>query len=257
MKRHASAASMCLLWITAGALYGQSAPPVQIGGQFQDLVERIRLSINAVEQKDLDRVEKNVEWARQYLGKTWKATMLARGQEYKQPLVIDGGRPLFVNITWSCDNRTVFQLDNAAYCAQDNVISYDGFFLAGLVKKIGEQNHSPGDFAAIVAIAHEHGHALQHQLGITAPFTFPNEQSADCFAGATVRQMQFDHVLNPRDIDEAKATLTLLADPDRAGPMSSLNGHGDWLQRVAAFNLGYGDGPEGCAPGLKSPGRPK
>jgi predicted metalloprotease len=259
MKRSDGAVCTCLLWATAGLLYAQPEPPVHIHltGVWAEIEERNRLFENGVGQADLDRVEKNVEWARQYLGKTWKAALVMHGREYKQPGVIDGGRVAFDNIRWSCDNGTVEQFDNAAYCAENNEISYDGFFLAGLAKKIGAQNRSPGDFAAILAIAHEHGHALQHQLGITATFAFPNEQSADCFAGATARQMQSDHVLKPGDIAEAKATLTLLADPDRGGAFHP-NGHGDWLQRLAAFNLGYGGGPEGCAPSLKSlPGRTK
>ena len=233
-----------VLLIAAGALYGQ---PKHAIGQFQDLVERIRLSYNSVNEADLDRTEKNIEWARQYLGKTWKGFLLLRGRQYKQPMVIDGGRAVFSDIPWRCTGGTVFQLDNAAYCPADNAISYDGFFLAGLSKKIGQQIHSPGDFAAIVAVAHEHGHALQHQLGITRTFDFSNEQNADCFAGATARQMRLDGVLHARDVDEAKAVLTLLADSRRAGPFEN-NVHGDWIQRIGAFNMGYGIGPEGCAP---------
>ncbi len=240
-----STAKNCgVLVIAAGALCGQ---PRQVVGQFQELVERIKLSYNAVNAADLDRTEKNIEWARQYLGKTWKGFLLLRGREYKQPMVIDGGRAVFAGVPWKCDTGSVYQLDNAAYCPADNVISYDGFFLAGLSKKIGQQTHSPGDFAAIVAVAHEHGHALQHQLGITRTFDFSNEQNADCFAGATARQMQRDGVLHARDIDEAKAVMTLLADPQRAGVFEH-NVHGDWIQRVGAFNMGYGLGPEGCAP---------
>ena len=257
---------LCLLWATAGSLYAQFASPIHVHptGPWTEIEERNRLYENGVEKADLDRAEKNVEWARQYLGKTWRAILVVRGRDYKQPGVIDGARAAFTDIPWSCDNGTVQQFDNAAYCAKDNVISYDGFFLAGLAKMIGAQTHSPGDFAAILAIAHEHGHALQHQLGITSTFSFENEQNADCFAGATAGQMQSDRVLKPNDIAEAKAALTLLADPERLynpflhGPYVDLIGHGDWHQRTAAFDLGYQHGPEGCAPTLKLPsGRPK
>ena len=238
--------------IAAGLVNGQGTQPL---GQFSNLVDRIKLSYNSVNKTDLDRAEKNIEWPRQYLGKTWKAILLTRGREYKQPVVIDGGRARFATIPWRCDTGTVYQLDNAAYCPAENAISYDGFFLAGLSKKIAQQTHSPGDFAAIVAVAHECGHALQHQLGITATFDFTNEQNADCFAGATARQMRLDGVLHAGDLEEAKAVLTLLADPRRAGPFEN-NAHGDWVQRTGAFNMGYGTGPEGCAPTLKSPRTP-
>lgn len=237
-----------LVMLAAGAL---AAQPTPVLGQFQNLVDRIKLSYNSVNSADLDRVEKNIEWARQYLGKTWKAILLIRGREYKQPVVIDGGRARFATIPWKCDTGTIYQLDNAAYCPAENTISYDGFFLAGLSKRIAQQTHSPGNFAAIVAVAHEHGHALQHQLGITATFDFANEQNADCFAGATARQMQSDGVLHAGDLEEAKAALTLIADPRRAGPFEN-NVHGDWIQRIGAFNMGYGLGAESCAPALKS-----
>ncbi len=141
------------LLIVASAVYGQ---PKQTVGQFGDLVERIRLSYNSVTKADLDRTEKNLEWARQYLGRTWRAILLTRGRTYQPPLVIDGGRESLSQIPWKCSKGTIFQFDNAAYCPVDNMISYDGFYLAGLSKKVGQQNHSPGDFAAIVGLAHEH-----------------------------------------------------------------------------------------------------
>jgi len=93
-------------------------------------------------------------------------------------------------------------------------------------------------------VAHEHGHALQKQLGITSIFDFANEQNADCFAGATTYQMQLDAKLRPADLAEATATLTLLADSKRAS-LSEKNTHGDASQRIGAFMLGYRAGPPG------------
>ena len=37
-----------------------AAQPTQVLGQFQNLVDRIKLSINSVNSEDLDRVEKSI-----------------------------------------------------------------------------------------------------------------------------------------------------------------------------------------------------
>ncbi len=213
---------------------------------------------NNVGDADLERAEKNAGWVREYLGKTWSLVMLLRGHDYKLPLMIDGARRYAASISWRCEGGSVFQLDNAEYCPSANIISYDGYFLAGLSKKIALQNHSSGDFATMLVVAHEHGHALQHQLGITSIFDFANEQNADCFAGATAYQMQLDGRLNPGYLAEATAALTLLADKKRAG-LTEKDAHGDASQRVGAFMLGFRSGPPGCSSALKplpTPWRP-
>ena len=109
---------------------------------------------------------------------------------------------------------------------------------------------SAGQFVAIVIIAHENGHALQYQLAIKNPSVFPNEQNADCFAGATAYHMQLDHQLQPKDIQEAKALLTLLADNRLAGPFD--DAHGNAQQRVGAFMAGYNSGPNSCSTEFQS-----
>lgn len=212
------------------------------------------MSSNGVDNTDLDRTEKNIEWARQYLGKSWAVIMRLRGRDYQLPLVMNGARTAFSSVPWRCNGGTIHQLDNAQYCSADNVISYDGFFLAGLAKKVGQQNHSSGDFAAMMAIAHENGHALQYQLGITNMFVFANEQNADCFAGATAHQMKLDGVLHPADIPEAKKALALLADEKQASLFDN-NAHGDSTQRIVAFTAGFDGGAAACAP-LPTPWRP-
>jgi predicted metalloprotease len=172
--------------------------------------------------------------------------MLPAGRTYQSPTVVDGGRARNSNLAWRCGKGTVAVLDNAYYCAGSNAISYDGFFLSALSKKTGQLNHSPGDFAAILALAHESGHALQYQLGIRSLFDFPNEQNADCFAGVAAYQLHRSGLLHPTDLSEAKIALTLLADKKRAGPLQ--DAHGDAEQRVGAFLSGYGSGAAGCLP---------
>ena len=212
--------------------------------QFRNRVKDfLRLMDASVSDADLDRVEKNAAWVRQYLGTTW-SNMLPAGRKYQSPAVVDGGRARNSNLSWKCGKGTMAVLDNAYYCADSNSISYDGFFLAALSKRTGQLNHSPGDFAATLALAHESGHALQYQLGIRSLFDFPNEQNADCFAGAAAYQLNRNGMLHQTDVAEAKVALTLLADDKRAEPLQ--DAHGNAEQRVGAFLLGYRSGADGC-----------
>ena len=232
---------VCAVFLmAAGALRGQAD---QYRGEWWDM---IRLFDNGVTELDLKRVEKHAEWVREYLGRTWYWFMLPYGRHYDAPFTVDGGRLRYSNLSWKCGDGKVAVLDNAYYCPASNSITYDGFFLAGLSKKIGLLNHSPGDFAAITSLAHESGHALQYQLGIRSGYVFPNEQNADCFAGAMTYQLRLAGLLHPTDVAEAKAALTLLADPKRASPLE--NAHGDAGQRVEAFMSGYRTGADGCTP---------
>ena len=209
---------------------------------------------NGVTKADVDRTEKTVEWARQYLYKTWTSVMRAHGHDFKLPSALNGGRALFSMQRSRCETSLIYQFDNAEYCPADNSITYDGAFVAGLSKRIAAKTQSPGQFVAIVVIAHENGHALQYQLGIKNPFVFPNEQNADCFAGATAYQLQLDRQLQPKDIEEAKSVLTLLADDKLAGSFDSA--HGNAYQRVTAFMTGYTSGPNACSAEFKSQSTP-
>ena len=240
---------MIVLLMAAAALGGQAGQ--RPGRYAQSSWDRLQMPRNSVTKAEVDRTEKTVEWARLYLYKTWTAVMRTYGYNFKLPSVLNGSRALFTMQRSRCETSLIYQFDNAEYCAADNSITYDGTFVAGLGKRIGAITGSPGQFTAIVVIAHENGHALQNQLAMRNPFGFPNEQSADCFAGATAYQMQLDHQLQSHDIDEAKALLTLLADVKLAGELD--DAHGNAGQRVAAFMNGYNLGPNACSAGFKSP----
>ena len=208
----------------------------------------------AVTKADVDRTEKTVEWARQYLYKTWTSVLRTHGRDFKLPSTLNGSRALFKMQRSRCETSLIYKFDNAEYCPADNSIVYDGDFVARLSQRIGAKTQSPGQFVAIVVIAHENGHALQYQLGIKNPFVFPNEQNADCFAGATAYQLQLDRQLQPKDIEEAKAALTLLADDKVAGSFD--NAHGNAYQRVTAFMGGYTSGPNACSTEFQSQSAP-
>ena len=245
-----------LLLLTTLPLLGQD-------DQFRNrIADFLRLASASVTEADLDRVEKTAASTQQNLGRTWYWLMLPfTERKFQQPALVDGGRARNSKLSWRCGNGKVAVLDNAYYCADSNAISYDGFFLAAISKKVGQLNHSPGDFAAILALAHENGHALQYQIGIRSLFGFPNEQNADCFAGSAAHLLEQERLLHPTDLAEAKLTLTLIADETKAGPLQ--DAHGNAEQRIGAFMSGYRSGPSGCvqfkptAPTTRPPWQPR
>jgi predicted metalloprotease len=229
-----------ILFIAAGTLCAQ---PDRTREQVHDF---LRMMDTGVSDADVVRVDKNAEGIKKYLERVWYWSLLPYGRKYDPPFVVDGGKARNARLTWRCGNGKMAVLDNAFYCPASNSISYDGYFLAGLNKKTGKITGTPGDFAAIVALAHESGHALQYQLGIMSTSVFPNEQNADCFAGAMAYELGLEHKLRSADLAEAKAAMRLLGDPAKAGPLA--NAHGDAEQRISAFMAGYTAGPKGCVP---------
>ena len=227
-----------LFFATAGALCAQTS-------QWDDFVRELDTSTRG---PDVDKVERKAEWISKYLGKTWQRVAQRFGTTFVMPSFVDGGRIRSSNIPWECVGATVAMLDNAGYCSASNVISYDGFYLAGLSKRIAKRNHSPGDFAVTLALGHETGHALQYQLGIGSLFDFPNEQFADCFSGVMTYYLGLDGLLQPNDVEEAKATLTLLAEfaGNKKAGLYEKDAHGNAEQRVDAFMSGYRSSEKGC-----------
>lgn len=147
--------------------------------------------------------------------------------------------------------------NNAAYCPRDNRIYFDEIFLAAQAKRAALQLGTDGDMAAVGVIAHEMGHAVAIQLGQMSRYTYQNERTADCLAGAFARQADADGQLEPGDIDEAFFGMAAAADPtpeltgdrraDRAILVrAALMGHGTEAQRTANFRAGLEDGPGAC-----------
>ena len=228
-----------MLFLTmAGALSAQT-------NQWYDFLRELDTSVRS---PDVDNVEKKAEWIGKYLGKTWQQVTQRFGAKFVMPSFVDGGRLRALNTPWKCIGGKVAMLDNAGYCSARNVISYDGYYLAGLSKRIAARNHSLGDFAVTLALGHETGHAMQFQLGIESIFDFPNEQFADCFAGVMTYYLGSDGLLRPHDVEEAKATLTLLAEfaGNKKAGLFDKDAHGDAEQRVSAFLSGYLTGEKGC-----------
>ncbi|WP_157108458.1 neutral zinc metallopeptidase, partial [Aldersonia kunmingensis] len=142
-----------------------------------------------------------------------------------------------------CDTET-FALANAGYCPLDNTIGWDRTtLLPAMIETFGEMS-------VVMILAHEYGHAVQHQSGIAtdeAPGIVA-EQQADCFGGAFIRHVaegQSTHfTLNTSDgLNSVLAATVSIRDSDPNDPESI---HGSAFERVTAVQVGFIDGPAAC-----------
>ena len=145
------------------------------------------------------------------------------------------------------------------YCPGDQKVYIDLSFYDVLQKKLG----APGEFAQAYVIAHEVGHHVQDELGITKKvdqmrsrqsqaqsnaLSVRVELQADCFAGAWAHHSdQGKHWLDPGDIASAMNAAAKIGDDalqsssGRAVVPESFT-HGSSAQRQKWFNAGYTTG---------------
>jgi predicted metalloprotease len=142
-----------------------------------------------------------------------------------------------------CGDRTG-GVPNAAYCTRDDSIGWDRtILLPALVDAFGPMS-------VVMVIAHEYGHAIQHQSGLVGDDTptIVAEQQADCFAGAFIRHVaegDSPHfTINTSDgLNGVLAATVAVRDVDPNDPESV---HGSAFERVTAVQIGFRDGAATC-----------
>ena len=171
----------------------------------------------------------------------------------------DGGdfTPVKALISWDaggyesqefCGDDT-YGLVNAGYCFLDHTIGWDrGELLPSL-----QDNY--GDIAVTNVLAHEYGHAIQHQAKLNRKDTptLVAEQQADCFAGAYMRWVAEGNsqrfTLSTGDgLNSVLAAVISFRDPLLSEDDSSVgaNEHGSAFERITAFQFGFTDGASSC-----------
>lgn len=148
-----------------------------------------------------------------------------------------------------CGSET-YALVNAGFCLDDNTIGWDrGELLPAL-------RAANGDLGVAMVLAHEYGHAIQHQAGLNRPDTpvLVSEQQADCFAGAYMRWVAEGSsprfTLSTGDgLNGVLAAVIAFRDPlfNEGDELAGLDEHGSAFERVSAFQFGFSDGPASCA----------
>ncbi|MGH8385758.1 MAG: KPN_02809 family neutral zinc metallopeptidase [Pseudomonas sp.] len=190
---------------------------------------------------------------------TWKQLFAQTGRHYPQPALT-----LFNHgVTSACGYAD--SSSGPFYCPSDQQVYLDLEFFNKL-----EQQHSViGDFARAYIIAHEVGHHVQLELGLSAPFEHAlanqrpisgdgglevrAELQADCLAGvwAFHAQQRLDW-LEPGDIEAALHAAAAFGDDQlqrsRNAPVRPETfSHGTSEQRVNWFKTGFDSGlPETC-----------
>jgi len=143
-----------------------------------------------------------------------------------------------------------YGLVNAGFCYSSRTIGWDrGELLPSLMR-------AHGDIGVVLVLAHEYGHAVARQAGLSRKGTptLVGEQQADCLSGAYMRWVAEDN--SPRfslstgeGLNNVLAAVISFRDPllNEGDPDAGLDEHGSAFERLSAFQFGFTDGPSACA----------
>jgi predicted metalloprotease len=183
----------------------------------------------------------------------WGKLFSDAGETYRQPKVV-----LFTGqVESACGLASA--ASGPFYCPEDENVYLDLSFFDELNQRFGAK----GDFACAYVIAHEIGHHVQKQLGLTAKMDAMRgrvsekeynelsvrlELQADFLAGVFAHyEQQTNNVIEPGDIEEALNAASSIGD-DRLQKMSQgyvvpdAFTHGTSAQRVEWFKKGFESG---------------
>jgi predicted metalloprotease len=186
---------------------------------------------------------------------TWQKAFAAAGTPYDRArLVLYSGAVS----THGCGNAT--SAVGPFYCPGDESVYLDLTFY----KQMADQLGASGDFAWAYVIAHEMGHHVQDESGITAQvakagrdeqtgaegLSVRTELQADCYAGVWASTVYAEGDLEEGDIEEAFGAARAVGD-DRLQRQATGTvrpdtfTHGTSQQRRAWFDRGYRSGDPG------------
>jgi predicted metalloprotease len=197
-----------------------------------------------------------VDFVRAVLGETedvWGAYFTSMGKTYVPPTLV-----LFSqSVSSACGLASA--ASGPFYCPGDQKVYIDLSFFQQLATQFG----APGDFARAYVIAHEVGHHVQNQLGITdkasqaeqhASRVGANQESvlvelqADCFAGVWAeRANQARKILEPGDLEQGLQAASSVGDDtlqkrEEGTVVPDSFTHGTSAQRVRWFRRGFDSG---------------
>jgi predicted metalloprotease len=183
---------------------------------------------------------------------TWQQIFREGGKQYPNPKLVlfSGGVQSACGMAQSATGPF--------YCPGDEKLYLDLSFFDELAQRFG----APGDFAQAYVIAHEVGHHVQKQLGITDKVDQYRQQGggeanrasvmlelqADCFAGVWANRTEArQHVLQAGDIDEGLRAAAAVGDDriqkeTRGRVVPDSFTHGSSEQRVRWFRRGFESG---------------
>jgi uncharacterized protein len=201
--------------------------------------------------------DEGADFVRAILGDTedtWSALFKSRGGAYEPPRLV-----LFSGMVRSgCGGASA--ASGPFYCPSDGKVYLDLSFFDEMRARLG----GGGDFAQAYVIAHEIGHHVQTQLGLTRDVDEARRQGvdirgddgllvrqelqADCFAGVWANHAQARlQWLDPGDAEQALATATAIGDDrlqrqSQGAVVPDAFTHGTSQQRVQWFTRGFQSG---------------
>ncbi len=183
---------------------------------------------------------------------TWNAAFRASGRNYQEPRLV-----LFSGMTPTACGTGQSAM-GPFYCPGDQKVYIDLVFF----RELKERFKAPGEFAQAYVIAHEVGHHVQQQLGISAQverarrragpreanaLSVKLELQADCLAGVWGKHADSMRLLEPGDLKAALTAASAIGDDrlqqqaqGRIVPDSFT--HGSSAQRVRWFRRGFESG---------------
>jgi len=183
----------------------------------------------------------------------WQKLFAEMNRRYEDPkLVLFSGR-----VQSACGFAT--SASGPFYCPADDQVYLDLEFFGELQNRFG----APGDFAQAYVIAHEIGHHVQNQLGLSDKvhalrervseeeynqYSVRLELQADFFAGVWAHHAnRMRQILEPGDLEEALNAATAIGDDrlqkqTRGHVVPDSFTHGTSQQRVRWFRRGFESG---------------
>ena len=189
---------------------------------------------------------------------TWREVFRKSGKQYQDPKLV-----LFTGSTpTACGTGQA--ASGPFYCPGDQKVYIDLTFFRDLKDRF----KAPGEFAQAYVIAHEVGHHVQKQLGISARVQAARQRAskteanamlvrlelqADCFAGVWGKSADtMKKMLEPGEIEQALAAASAIGDDrlqqqSRGVAVPETFTHGSSAQRVRWFKRGFDSGsPQQC-----------
>ncbi|WP_025733315.1 KPN_02809 family neutral zinc metallopeptidase [Carnimonas nigrificans] len=245
--------------VLVGWLMGESPMQIlnQIIGQSEMSAQSPQSSQPSAPPRDDEHSREQVDFVKTILGDTedtWKQLLQQRGVQYTDPkLVLFSG-----GVNSGCGFAST--ATGPFYCPADRQVYLDLSFF----DEMKQQFSASGDFANAYVIAHEIGHHVQNELGISRKIqqlaqqgepmkgatglSVRQELQADCFAGVWANHaQQRHHWLEDGDVESALNAANAIGDDrlqqqaqGRAVPDSFT--HGTSQQRVNWFTRGLKSG---------------
>ena len=199
------------------------------------IYRKLRMDGAGLTDGDMNVLHAKINMAIPYLQQVWRQIFAGTRSANRTPIFYAYDR------AFQSQGCGFVKENNAEWCPANHTIYYDEIFLGQLTRAAAVHTGGDGDYAPIVVLAHEMGHAVASEMGVTRQISMWEESSADCMAGVVTYLAQRDGHLERDDIAEAEYALSLAADKPGLTYNQELvtpGVHGTAGQRGIAFDIG-------------------